>query len=134
MKAWQWKWIFWQVFAPIAGPILVSGLVASMWWTGQPDFSLNWRLLIDDVTPWALTFYAITLIGATMNDFWPKLPEHPVLGAALIVTALAITIYGAFIVIWRHNTHFAPGPAVYVVTFMLLGISIGLCYKGAKLS
>ena len=104
---------------------------ALLWWTGDKNFAIKWSLIVEDVTPWALTFYAITLIGATMNDFWSKLPSHPVLGVALILTAFAVAIYGAFIVIWRHNSAFTPGTGVYVVTFLLLGISIGLCYRGA---
>lgn len=127
----DWKWMFWQVVAPLVGPIVISGIVAMLWWTGSPNFHINWPLIVEDVTPWALTFYAITLIGATMNDFWPKLSKHPVLGVALILMAFAAAIYGAFIVIWRHNSDFAPGTGVYTVTFAILVISIGLCYKGA---
>lgn len=127
----NWKWIFWQVVAPIVGPILISAVVAMLWWTGDKNFQINWPLIVEDVTPWALTFYAITLIGATMNDFWSKLPRHPGLGLALILTAVAAAIYGAFIVIWRHNSAFSPGTGVYTVTFILLLISVGLCYRGA---
>lgn len=127
----DWKWLFWQVVAPLVGPVVISAIVAMLWWTGSPDFKIHWPLIVEDVTPWALTFYAITLIGATMDDLWPKLSGHAVLGVSLIVMALAAAIYGAFIVIWRHNSGFAPGAGVYVVTFAILVISIGLCYKGA---
>jgi len=133
MKNWQWKWIIWQVVAPILGPLAISAGVALLWSTGDPGFSINWQVIIDEVTPSALTFYAITLIGATMNDLWPKLSDHPVLGSSLMVTAFAVALYGAFIVIWRHNSQFTAGKPVYVVTFVLLGISIYLCHKGAKI-
>ena len=63
---------FWQVLAPVLGPILISVLVVFLWSTGQPGFQMDWSIIVD-VSPWALTFYTITLIGATMNDFWPKL-------------------------------------------------------------
>lgn len=131
MRTLDWKWVFWQVVAPVVGPIVISAIVAMLWWTGDKAFQINWPLIVEDVTPWALTFYAITLIGATMNDFWPKLARHPGLGVALILMAFAAAIYGAFIVIWRHNSEFTPGTGVYTVTFIILVISIGLCYKGA---
>ena len=121
------------MLAPIVGPIAISAIVVLAWWTGQPKFPINWHLLIDDVTPWALTFYTITLIGATMNDLWPKLSNHPVLGVSLIVVAFAVALYAAFIVIWRHgDPNFKPETSVYLVTFILLGISIVLCYNGNK--
>lgn len=131
MRDVDWKWVFWQVLAPLVGPIAISAIVAMLWWTGDKHFKINWLLIVEDVTPWAITFYAITPIGATMNDFWPKLPQHPVLGVALILSAFAAAVYGAFIVIWRHDSGFSPGTGVYAVTFILLIISVGLCYRGA---
>lgn len=130
MPNWDWKWIIWQVIVPLAGPIIISGVVALMWRTGEPSFLINWHLIIDDLTPWALTFYSITLIGVTMNDLWPKLSAHPVLGVSLLATAFGVAIYEAFMVIWRHNDKFTPGTGVYVVAIILLGMSIYLCYKG----
>ena len=41
-----------------------------IWWSGRPDFSLKWDVILD-VTPWALIFYSITLIGAALNDLMP---------------------------------------------------------------
>jgi hypothetical protein len=133
LKNWEWSWIIWQVIVPIFGPAAISAFVVVLWWTGDPKFVVNWRLLIDDLTPWALTFYAITLIGATMKDLWPRLSVHPVLGSALLITAATIAVFESFIVIWRHNPQFTPGPPVYAVTIALLGISIYLCHKGAKI-
>jgi len=127
----KWKWILWQVLVPIFGPIIISAIVVLAWWTGQPQFPINWRIIVD-VTPWALTFYCITLIGATMNDLWADLLAHPALGLSLMMVALAVALYAAFIVIWRHNPAFVPGTPVYVSTFILLGISIVLCHQGAK--
>jgi hypothetical protein len=129
--AWEWKWIFWQVIVPIFGPITISAAVVLAWWSGEQKFLINWHIIVD-VSPWALTFYCITLIGATMNDLWPNLSAHPALGVALIIVALAVALYASFIVIWRHDPTFSPGTSVYVVTFMLLAISIPLCHEGTK--
>ena len=129
----RWKWMIWQVIAPLGAPILISALVVFLWWTGASNFSIKWHSLFDDVTPWALIFYSITLIGATMNDFWSKLPEHPVLGVGLIALGFVVALYSALIVLWRQlDSHFIPGTAVNLVTFLLLALSIGLCYTGAK--
>src|ERR1700686_3489786 len=110
---WKWKWIFWQVLAPVVGPIVISALVVILWQTGNPQFKADWRIIID-VSPWALTFYAVTLIGATMSDLWPKFSDHWVLGASLIVTAFAfsVALYASLIVIWRHGSGFVPGTPV----------------------
>jgi len=126
------KWIIWQVLAPIFGPMAMSVIVVLAWRSGQPQFPINWYLIVEDITPWALTFYCITLIGATMDDLWPELQQHPGLGLSLIMVALAVALYASFIVIWRHDRNFTPGVPVYVVTFLLLTLSIVLCHEGAK--
>lgn len=122
------KWIFWQVIVPILGPIAVSTLIIFAWTTGVPNFAPRIDVILD-VSPWALTFYTLTLIGSTLNGFWAKLPDHPALGAALIAVASAVGIYAAFTIIWRHDNNFVPGAPVYLVTIILLIISVGLCYK-----
>lgn len=109
---------------------MISALVAGLWWSGT-NFPIDWNIIID-VSPWALTFYCITLIGATMNDLWPELGNRPGLGVSLMMAAVAVALYAAFIVIWRHNPEFTPGTPVYVVTFILLLISIVLCHRGAR--
>src|SRR6266478_5697885 len=121
-KDWKWKWIFWQVLAPILGPILISAGVVFLWSTGQPGFQMDWHIIVD-VSPWALTFYAITLIGATMNDFWHKMGDHWMLGAGLFGIATAVALYASFIVVWRHDPKFVVGTPVYTVTLFLLFLS-----------
>lgn len=124
----NWAWMFWQVAVPVGGPIALSALFILLWWTGAEDFSPQWGLIID-VSPWALTFYALTLIGTTLHGFWPKLSDHKGLGFGLIGTALAVCVYAAFIAIWRHHESFAPSGGVYWVTGALLVVSIVLCYQ-----
>jgi len=126
----KWKWILWQVAVPILGPVAMSALAAVLWWSGRPDFHIDWRIIID-ISPWALTFYAITLIGAALNDLTPNFSDRPGIGVSLILAAVAVSLYGGFIVIWRHDPKFTAGAGVWVVTFILLAISIGLCHNEA---
>ncbi|MBS0418095.1 MAG: hypothetical protein JSR66_10305 [Proteobacteria bacterium] len=123
----NWQWLIWQVGVPLGGPVILSWLIVLAWQTGNPGFVPKWNVILD-VSPWALTSYSLTLIGASMNDLWPKIPSHPFIGCSLIVTALMITIYTAFMVIWRHNDHFLPGRSVYLLTGALLLVAIPLCY------
>ena len=127
----QWKWIIWQVAVPILSPIGMSVIFVYLWESGQPGFVIRWPIIID-ISPWALIFYSMTLIGAAMHDFSPKFPDHQALGYSLIATAIAVVLYAGFIVIWRHDPKWNPGVAVYSVTGGLLLASIGLCHQGAK--
>jgi hypothetical protein len=103
-----------------------------LWWTGKSGFSIDWRLLTADATPWAFTFYAATLIGATLKDFGSGgFSTRPGLGYSLITTVAVVALYASFIVVWRLDSQFSPGLAVYGVTFFLSVISIGLCYRAA---
>lgn len=134
MEARMVKWVVWQVGAPLLGPVIVSAVVVFFWWTLDDGFHFEWAPIWEDVTPWALTFYAITLIGATMDDFLPKWQEHKVLGWGMIAVGAASAIYSAMLVLARINLHTKPGTGVYVATFILVIISIGVCYRGAKVS
>lgn len=126
----KWKWILWQVVVPIVGPIGMSALAAVLWWTGRPDFHIDWHVIVY-ISPWALIFYAITLIGAALNDLMPDFSNRPGIGVSLILAAVAVSLYAGFMVIWRHEANFAAGTAVWVVTFILLAISVGLCHSEA---
>jgi hypothetical protein len=130
-RDWNWPWIIWQVLLPIFGPIFISFLVALSWSTGPTNFKMRADVILD-VTPWALLFYSITLICVTMNDFWPKLSRHPVLGWGLIGIAIAASVYSSFIVIWRHDPHFETTSPIYFVTLMLLFPCIILCHQSAN--
>ncbi len=127
----DWKWGIWRVAVPLAAPTVISFIVAYAWASGNPGFRPSLSIAAD-VSPWALTFYSLTLIGSTLNDFWPKLTTKPVLGSALILVAVAVLLYTSFIVIWRHNPTFVPGKPVYGVTLVLLCSSVALCHVGYK--
>ena len=128
-KSWQWDWLGWQVFAPILGPIAVSATVVGLWQMGVSSFKIDWAIVCDDVSPWALSFYCVTLVCVTMHDFWPKLPTHPVLGVSLILAAFSVAIYASFIVIWRHNSTFHPGTKLWQMAFIFLAAVVWLCHR-----
>jgi hypothetical protein len=130
-STWNRKRLFWQVVAPIFGPILISATAVVFWASIDSTFSIKWDVILD-VSPWALTFYTGTLVGATMDDFWPKVDAHRSLAWGLLGTAMAVSLYAAPIVIKRHDASFTAGTRVYGVTLMLLGISVVLCHQATK--
>ena len=122
------KWIWWQVAVPVLGPIIVAAIFIAAWSTGAKGFSPNYGNVVANVSPWALTFYSLTLLGSTLDTLWPKLTEHTALGIAMIVVALAVCVYAGFIAVWSHDSTFTPGTGVYMVTLILLAITIILCH------
>ena len=126
-RTWQWDWLGWQVFAPICVPSAISAAVVWLWQMGPSSFPIDWAIVFDDVSPWALAFYCFTLICVTMHDFWPKLPKHPALGFGLIVAAISVAVYASFIVIWRHDHKFHAGTTLWQMTFILLAAVVFLC-------
>jgi hypothetical protein len=125
------KWLFWQVLVPLLAPIIISGIVIIAWSTGVTTFHPNLKIVLD-VSPWALTFYSLTLIGGTLNAMWSNLANKSGIGVCLILTAVAVTLYASFMVIWRHDSNFNPGTPVYVVTIFLLVVSVAFCHWGYK--
>jgi hypothetical protein len=108
----------------------VSLLVALLWETGQPNFHMNWRVVVD-VTPWALIFFTMALIGSGINEVWGRVDQKQATFLALFVDAAAVLIYASFIVIWRHEPNFEPGTGVYALTIILLMASIVICHEAA---
>ena len=125
----QKRWIFWQVVVRLLGPAVISAATILLWMSGNPDFRPSMPIIVD-LSPWALVFYTLTLLGATLNELWPKVSEHPTLGGFLAVTALAVGVYASFIVIWRHNSAWRPTGPVYVFTGVLLVVSVFLSHAG----
>jgi len=122
----------WQVIAPLFGPIVVSILAVLAWRSGNPQFTIDWHRMVD-LTPWALTLYAMTLIGATMNDLWPRISSHPALGGGLIAIAVVACGYDAMLVVWRQNTNFTPGIPVWIVTSLFVAITIPWCHHATRI-
>ena len=127
------RWFIWTVVLPIFGPIASSILFALLWWSLNPEFRIDPKIIFD-VSPWALTFFSMTLIGSTLNEFWPKLSQHKILGGALVITALAVTVYAAIMVIRRHYPGVIPQGPAYFVTGLLWFVSVLLCYQGYSAS
>lgn len=80
-------------------------------------------------SPWALTFYAITLIGATMNDFAKEFSNRIGVGVGLILAAVTVSMYTGMMVIWRHDNGFKPGIGVWAATLFFVAVTVGLCHE-----
>lgn len=128
MRAWDWKWIWWQVGLPIFVPIVTSLLCVILWGSLKPNFQVRFDLIID-ITPWALATYSLALIGSTLRTFWKRLIDEVFLGITMLVVALVDTIYYAFMVIRRHDPSFVVTTDAYYVTVFIVVASVGLCYR-----
>jgi uncharacterized membrane protein len=124
----NWGWIAWQVGIPLGGPIFLSSLFVMFWWTLNGNFHPKWDVVLD-ITPWALTFYALTLIATALRELWPRYADHPALFVWLAILAGVIIVYYAFMVIVRHQNAFVPPPSVYIVTSILLVATIYVCHQ-----
>jgi hypothetical protein len=74
----DWSWLLWRVLIPLLAPVVVSSMVIFAWVTGSPSFKPYFGIALD-VSPWALTFYSLTLVGSTLNEFWPRLGNNTAL-------------------------------------------------------
>jgi hypothetical protein len=124
------KWLCWQVAFPLGVPIVASFLFSLLWKTGNPDFHINVQVVFD-VSPWALIFYSMTLIGSTLHEYWIKVVSHKLLLIGMIFTIMSVAIYASFIVIWRQYGNFTPSIDVYAVTGFLLIISVIVCHTSS---
>jgi hypothetical protein len=130
-KRWKWSWLSWQVLSPLVGPIAVSFVAALLLKTMQHDVSLN-RDVIVDVTPWALIFFTLALLGGGFNDVWPTLGRHKILFGFLVVEAVVVLMYVETTVSWRlQHPGVAPDVGVWVAAFIMLVASILLCHEAA---
>ena len=77
-----WRWILWQVFIPLLGPIAVSWVAVWGWASGTENFQPDLAVIVD-VSPWALTFYSFTLICSTWDRFAPHWSQHAAVGWGL---------------------------------------------------
>ena len=132
----DWRWIFWQIVVPVFGPTLIALAVAVAWMSLEPTFSIRWAVVVD-ITPWATTFYCITLVCSTMHALWERIVASETVGAefynrftSLMMIASAVVLYNALTVIKRHDPSFAAPSAAYWVTAVLMIVSVVLSYRG----
>ena len=104
----DWKWVVWQFLMPVFAPIIISSIVVILWSTGNPAFQPRFSVIID-VSPWALTFYSLTLICSTLHEMRGRLASCGDLCIALMFDAAAVFLYASFMVIWRHDPKFIQG-------------------------
>jgi hypothetical protein len=130
-RTWKWPWLIWQVLSPLLGPIVVSLFAALLLKTMQHDVPLN-RDVIVDVTPWALIFFTLALLGGGFHDIWPTLGTHKILFGFLLVETLAVFMYVETTVTWRlQHPGVVPDEGVWVAAFIMLISSIVICHEAA---
>jgi hypothetical protein len=123
----RWRWLFWNVAFPLGLPVIASAAVVMMWTTGKSDFQPRMDVVLD-VSPWALIFFALALIGSTIFEFWVRLSHSPGIGLCLFLLSVSLAIYAGMIVIWRHDAGFIPGAGVYYTSCSLLASSVIACH------
>lgn len=127
----DWKWLAWQVGLPLGGPVVLSAIFVAFWWTLANSFVPRIDVVLD-ITPWAITFYGLTLIATALRELWPLYSRHPGLFIWLVLLAIAIVIYYAFMVIVRHESTFVPKTSVYIVTIALVAAATYFCHEANR--
>jgi hypothetical protein len=119
------------VLSPLAGPIAISTVVALFWMTLDPTIQID-RKVILDITPWALIFFSVALIGGGFVDIWPVMALRQVVLLSLLALAVAVVLYAGATVIFRLlHPHDEPAAGVWIATFFLLGASVVICHEAA---
>jgi hypothetical protein len=129
-KNWKWSWLSFQVLSPLVGPIAVS-LIAWLLLTTTDNVPLSWKV-IADVTPWALIFFTMALLGGAFHDIWPNMGSHQILFGFLIAETIVVFMYIEQNVSWRlQHPGVEPGQGVWVAAFIMLGASVLTCHEAA---
>ena len=113
-----------EVAVPLLGPVLLSMLFIGLWSTGAPGFVPDYGIVVDNLSPWVLTVYALPLIGATFNDLGSRMGQHGILVGALAVFACVVGVYAAFVTVWQHDPSWKPDAYVYTVSAILLIVAM----------
>ena len=127
-------WFLGEVVVPLLGPVVLAMMFIGLWSTGASGFTPDYGIVLDNLSPWVLTVYALTLIGSTFNDLGSKMGQNVLLVCSLATVALVVGVYAAFIAVWQHDSRWSPDAYVYTVSAVLLLVSIALSYLGHHLS
>jgi len=85
---------------------------------------LSWKV-IADVTPWALIFFTMALLGGAFHDIWPTLGSHKILFGVLLLETIVVFMYIDHTVSWRlQNPGVEPDRGVWLAAFIMLGASV----------
>ena len=98
-KHWKWKWLGLQVGLPLLGPIVLSLIIAVGVKTLQPDLPLS-RDVIVDVTPWALIFFTMALLGGGIHDYWSAGARLPAAMRPPVAVIIFLFVVGAAVLIY----------------------------------
>jgi hypothetical protein len=124
----QWGWLVWNVLVPTVGPPLLTLLILSLWMTGDLQTKLDLKEVLADLTPWALCFYALTLIGSSLYELGGRVGSHLELGGSMVLVGFLVLIYAVLTVLWRVMGKDANHLSVYVVTGVLWLAAVALCH------
>lgn len=124
----QWAWLFWNVFIPTVGPPLFTLAIVGLWMTGDPQTTLDIKKIVADLSPWALCFYALTLIGSSYNELGTLRDAHKTLVSSMLVVGAVALIYAVFNALWRVNGKDVAHAPVYYVTAVLWFFSVVVCH------
>lgn len=129
-KTWKWHWIAWEVFFPLGMPVLMAGLVMILWATGPMPLPLAWSVVID-ITPWTLTFFAVTLLSTSLRRSRANEAVRDGLFWVLLLQAAISAFYFSCFVIWRHVHNYNPGVGAYFLSTILALSAVRTCHANA---
>lgn len=135
-RTWKWHWLGWEVLFPLALPIIMSAAFVLLWEVGPSPVHFSLAVVFD-LTPWTLSFFAITLLAGALRRLQMQAAQSPT-GAPqislqpvfwlLIVQAFLSAVVFAFFVIWRHSPHYEPTPAAYSLSIAIVAAAIRTCH------
>jgi len=122
--------------------MLISVGAVVMWKLFEKGFKPDFEV-IADLSPWAISFFAATLIAATVREIYAhakkamSVPEFQRIlegnvgvFAAQVSVSILLLFYISFMVIKRHDSMFNPDAGVWVASFLLWFLAVLSCYWG----
>jgi hypothetical protein len=124
----KWRWLSWNALIPTFGPTLFSLLVIGMWKTGDPSTELN-LTRVADLTPWALCFFALTLIGSSYSDLDRSLKNaYPTIVGWMLAVGAGALLYASVISLLKLKGFDVARAPVYYVTGALWIGAVTVCH------
>ena len=129
LKRIEWGWLFWSVLVPTMGPPFFTLLVFGAWMTFATQAKPDIKSIVADLSPWALCFFGLTLIGASINEMgFKRFAEHRALGVSMAVVGIAALGYAVLLALFRAMGKDVAHAPVYYVTFVLWALAVVLCH------
>lgn len=126
----KWGFIGWEVGFPIGVPVALALMVMLFWETGPTPMPFSWKVVFD-LTPWTLTFFAITLLSSSLRRLQAAgTMREPMFWMTLVLAGVSALYFG-LLVIFRHTPNYEPGKGAYVISSILCVAAIQVCYATA---